>query len=132
MVDRYEQFFLLIVEVKIRQEGVLNASFDGYLLLVQDDLVGLVNGKLIFGHFGNINKLIFGFHDMAVIDLLVDCSCGLMHQPYLVVLISNHNGIEVRKHLKICDDLVDGKGKDLGRMSTAINGKDSDDPLLST
>lgn len=69
---------------------------------------------------------------MAVVDLLVDCSCGLMHQPYLVVFIRYDDGIEVRKHLKISNNFVDGEGINFRRMATAINRKDSDDSFLST
>ena len=131
MVDGDVEFFLLLVEVEVGQEGVLNSSLNGYLLLVHDDLVGLINGELIFGHFGDVDELILRFHNMAVVDLLVDCSCGLVHQPYLVILIGYYNRIEVRKHLKISDYFVYGKGDDLRRMAATINRKNSDDSFLS-
>lgn len=69
---------------------------------------------------------------MAVVDLLIDCPCGLVHQPYLIVLISDDDGVEVRKHLKICDYLVNGKGKDLRRVATAVYRKNCDDFFLPT
>lgn len=132
MIDWYEQLFLLLIEVKVRQEWVLNATLDGYLFLVHDNLVSLIDRKLVFGHLRNVYELILGFDDVAVVNLLINCSCWLVHQPYLIILISNDYGIEVRKHLKVRDDLVNGKGKDLRRMSTSVYWKNGDGSFLPT
>lgn len=46
---------------------------------------------------------------MAVAHLLVDRTRRFMHQPNIVILVSNHNGIEIWKDLKISDHLIVGK-----------------------
>jgi hypothetical protein len=62
---------------------------------------------------------------MTVAHLLVDSPSGLMHQPDIVVLISNHDGVEVGKNLEISDDLIDRKVPNLRWVSTATDSEDS-------
>lgn len=57
-IDREKEFLLASIEIEKREEGVLNAALNSYLLLTHDDLVCLIDRKLVFGYFGDINGLI--------------------------------------------------------------------------
>jgi hypothetical protein len=55
-----------------------------------------------------------------------------VHQPHVVVLVSDDDGVEVGEDLEVGDDLVDGEGPYLRGVASAADGKDSDDLLPPT
>lgn len=71
MVDGQVEFLLAVVDVEVRQEGVLNAALDSDLFLRHYDLVGLVHRELILGYLGDTQPLLPRLHDMSVAHLLV-------------------------------------------------------------
>lgn len=55
-----------------------------------------------------------------------------MHESYIVILISDDDGIEVGEDFEISDEFIDGKVPDLRGIATATDGEDSDGFFLAT
>jgi len=49
-----------------------------------------------------------------------------VHQSNLISLVRNHNRVEIRKNLEICDNFIYGEGPYFRCTPTATNRKDSD------
>jgi len=124
VVDWQVKFFLFLVEVVIRQKRILCVSLNGNFLLTHHKQISLVNRKLVFWNFVDFDGLVFGFDDVTVVYLLIDHPGWLVNQLNIVIFVSNHNCVEVRKNLEIIYDFVSRKDSYFWRVTTSIDRKD--------
>ena len=126
VVDWNVHLLFQLIKIVVRKKWIFNVTFNCYLLLMHYYHVCLEDWEFILWYFADINGFVFLFDYVTVVYLMINNSCTLMHQLYIIVFICYNNSVEIGKYVEISDEFVCWKSPYSWRLTASIDRKSSD------